>query len=598
MSYTEYLRRKAAAAPVVVDTRLKLDASSYTNRVRLAASADFAANGQKYGSVTNVNDPDSGGNNGNSIHAVASYKKGSGGRVPDASSFTAFSGSKALANQALVPTPVRLVKNSNTAGSISGCAPILAPIPYVPGGVFLQNVTTTLTKIDADNTDPGQDRLRLGGIHCYYNPVAFSTTIPTKGLVPGTTVTIGGGNDITLEVTSFDAMSANLQVVHVTSLGPTGALQNGTMVRFSNATDTGNNGTFEVSAKGNDPTNYTITINNQNGVARSEAKTATISSKSINMTILSFEASSGNSQVVHVVDLKGTTVGDVVLIINASDAVNNGTFAVSAINGPFTSNNTTYYTFTWGNASGVARIESKQASFQTPNKGTFTIFEVIQGSDVENGNPGFVFANPTAPGASFYTDTNPSTNTLSFPIYSSGTFAPNMVPLTGSQQAKNIIQCHQSKGEQHTTNSTTYPGPSVFVDNTITHVKNYNLPQNKTKYQIAPKCTACGGNPTGTGVQCALCFDSVIHAPPANMPHNTRWGPRPIKSAQPIIVVPSPSDARKVGNFTPHHPPFVGKHRGNPMVGHVQYPKTPYQIPAGTAAHVKINEPVHYPGTM
>ena len=299
MSYTEYLRRKAAAAPVIVDTRLKLDASSYTSRVRLAASADFSTDGQKYGSVTNVSDPDSGGTAGQTIHAVASYKKGSGGRVPDASTHSAFRGSQALANQALVPKPVRYVLNSNDAGSLSGCVPISAPKP------------------------------------------------------------------------------------------------------------------------------------------------------------------------------------------------------------------------------------DKNAS-------SFT---------------------------------------------------------------KSVIACHEVQGQSHSTNATTYPGPPVFVDNTISQVKNYNLPQNNTDYQISQKCLSCGGNPPGTGVTCAFCI-GAIHTPPADMPHNTRWAPRPTKSAQPILVAPSPSDARKVGNFNPRRLPFVGAHHGNPKIGHIQYPETPYQIPAGTAAHLKINDPMHYPGTM
>jgi len=293
MSYTEYLRRKAAAAPVVIDTRMKLDASSFTNRVRLSASVDFARDGQKYGSVANSDLTD------RYTHGVTANKKVAGGRVPDASIFTAANAGQALANQALVPKPVRYVLNSNDAGSLTGCLPIPAPIP---------------------------------------------------------------------------------------------------------------------------------------------AKTA-------------------------------------------------------------------------------------------------------------------------------------------------------------SQAVRDIIACHERKGEQHFTNATTHPGPSVFVDDTITHVKNYNLPQNTTKYQIAPDCTACGGNPAGVGVTCALCVGAANHAPSADMPHNTRWGPRPTKSAQPILVAPSPSDARKVGAAM-RHIPTVGKHHGNAMIGHIQYPDTPYQIPAGTAAHLKINEPMHYPGTM
>jgi hypothetical protein len=288
MSYTEYLRRKAASDPVILSTRSKLDASSYTNRVRLAAAGgNFATDGQKYGSITNTSDPDSGGTAGQFIHAIASYKKVAGGRVPDASAFTAYSGGQAIGKE------------------------IAAGLP--------------------------SDRILL----------------------------------------------------------------------------------------------------NSNSVA----------------------------------------------------------------------------------------------------------------------------------------------------------------PKNASSFTKDIVSCHEVQGEKHFTNATTHPGPSIFVDNTISQVKNYNLPQNKTKYQIAPDCVSCGGNSAGTGVACAFCV-GANHAPPADMPHNTRWGPRPTKGAQPIIVAPSPSDARKVGDFNPRNIPYVEKHHGNPQIGHIQYPQTPYQIPAGTAAHLKINEPVHYPGTM
>ena len=299
MSYTEYLRRKAASSPVILSTRSKLDASSYTNRVRLAASADFAADGQRYGSITNTHDPNSGGTAGQTIHAIGSYKKGSGGRVPDASFFTAYSGGQAIGKEIQAGNPAdRLLLNSNSAGSLSGCVTIAAPI--------------------ADRT--------------------------------------------------------------------------------------------------------------------------------------------------------------------------------------------------------------------------------------------------------------------------------------ASQFTNSIISCHQTKGEAHSTDATTYPGPPVFVDNTI-QVKNYNLPQNKTKYQIAPKCTSCGGNPTIAGVACAFCTPfAANHTPPADMPHNN-WAPRPKKSAQPFIVTPSPSDARKVGAAL-RKIPYVEKHNGNENIGHIRYPDTPYQIPRGTASHLKINEPNHYPGTM
>jgi hypothetical protein len=483
MSYTEYLRRKAAAAPVIVDTRLRLDASSFTTRVKLAASADFAADGQKIGVITNVSDPDNGGNN----HAINSYKKGSGGRVPDASIFTMFRGSQALANEALVPNNVRYVKNSNTAGSISGCAPVSEPTPYVPGGVLLTTFTTKFENIT--NSSPP------AVVYNFATPFVNTLNTPNTGISVGSTVTVSGVS--TVNIASFAANSGPSQTVTLVAGGQFGALKVGTSI---------------------------------------------------------------------------TT--------DATDFKNRGPYLVTALV-PGTPN-----AFVWNNSDGPARTENKTGTFISSNNGTFTITAVTPTSFTVNNSGGT-------------TDNTPSpTETATINVYSKGTFSSNMVPLTASQGARNAVACHQIAGEQHSTNATTHPGPSVFVDDTIVGIKNYNLPQNLTKYQIAPKCTSCGGNPAGKGIQCTSCVGAANHTPPADMPHNTRWGQRPAKAAPPVLVVPSPSDARKVGNFTPRHPPNLPKHHGNPNIGHIQYPKTPYEIPAGTPAHLKINDPMHYTGTM
>lgn len=482
MSYTEYLRRKAVAAPVVVDTRLKLDASSYTSRVRLAASSDFSTDGQKYGSITNVSDPDSGGNAGQTIHAVASYKKGSGGRVPDASTHTAFRGSQALAKQALVPKPVRYVLNSNDVGSLSGCLPVPTPMPYVRGGLLVQTATATFSSVTFSTPI----------VTFNYNPFTF-TAIPNTGVLVGSSVTVSGFGS--LGITAIDAPIVGTQIITVGG-GFVNLIKAGTPVTLANA-GTGNNGTFTVLGSPA-PTPTTFAITNPGGSAVSTGPFGTVS------------------------------------------YANAGTFTITAVDST-----------------------------------SFSVSNTSGGAD-----------------ASPY-----STITAAIPIYSSGAYAPNMVPLSASQQVRDIVSCKQLQGEKHTTDATTYPGPPVFVDNTISQVKNYNLPQNNTDYQISQKCSSCGGNPPGTGVTCAFCI-GAIHTPPADMPHNTRWAPRPTKSAQPILVAPSPSDARKVGNFNPRRLPFVGAHHGNPKIGHIQYPETPYQIPAGTAAHLKINDPMHYPGTM
>lgn len=51
MSYTEYLRRKAASEEKVISTRQKMDASTYTMQKRLTSSQVFAYNGNPSGAL-------------------------------------------------------------------------------------------------------------------------------------------------------------------------------------------------------------------------------------------------------------------------------------------------------------------------------------------------------------------------------------------------------------------------------------------------------------------------------------------------------------------------------------------------------------------
>jgi DNA-binding beta-propeller fold protein YncE len=174
-----------------------------------------------------------------------------------------------------------------------------------------------------------------------------------------------------------------------------------------------------------------------------------------------------------------------------------------------------------------------------------------------------------------------------------GVYSANMVRRDASQFTRDEKACRELTGEPHNRNEL---GPSVFVDNTIVGIKNYNLPQNNAKTYIATKCTQCGNNGSQVAKTCSFCI-GANHLHPADKPTNVRWGPRPRKSAQPIIVNQSPSDFHKVGAAM-RKIPYVEKHHANPQVGHIIYPKTPYRIPRGTAAQLKINDPQRYPGTM
>jgi hypothetical protein len=128
MSYTEFLRRKAAAAPKIIDTTVRSDASTITMRRRLQANAEFFTS-TRQGVITNVSDPSGTGTTSN-LKAATVTTKAAGGRIPDASMFTAFVGGTAIGNDGGVfQTAQRYVTNSNDAGSISACVAIAGPTP-------------------------------------------------------------------------------------------------------------------------------------------------------------------------------------------------------------------------------------------------------------------------------------------------------------------------------------------------------------------------------------------------------------------------------------------------------------------------------------
>ena len=139
MSYTEFLRRKAAAAPKIIDTTVRTDASTITMRRRLQANQEFFTS-TRQGVITNVSDPSNTGTNA-VIKAPQATTKLNGGRIPDASTFTAFVGGTAIGNDGGVfQTARRLVANSNTAGSISPCVTISEPVPYTGSGAYTANM--------------------------------------------------------------------------------------------------------------------------------------------------------------------------------------------------------------------------------------------------------------------------------------------------------------------------------------------------------------------------------------------------------------------------------------------------------------------------
>lgn len=139
MSYTEFLRRKAAAAPKIIDTTVRSDASTITMRRRLQANREFFTS-TRQGVINNVSDP-SGTGTTSLLKSATVTTKTSGGRIPDASMFTAFVGGDAISSDGGVfQVPQRYIANSNVADSISACVPISDPVPYTGSGVYTANM--------------------------------------------------------------------------------------------------------------------------------------------------------------------------------------------------------------------------------------------------------------------------------------------------------------------------------------------------------------------------------------------------------------------------------------------------------------------------
>ena len=146
MSYTEYLRRKAAAAPVIIDQRPKMDASTYTRHVRVTSAVGSYRPTE--GVIGNINDmnPAILRANGVTQRTQVSTSKQSGGSVPDASLFTDFAAGRAAAADYRTGPPgtTKFVLNATVAPAgmtaLSGCAVIAEPRPQTSGVIGANQV--------------------------------------------------------------------------------------------------------------------------------------------------------------------------------------------------------------------------------------------------------------------------------------------------------------------------------------------------------------------------------------------------------------------------------------------------------------------------
>jgi len=132
MSYTEYLNRKKANAPVILDTRPKMDASTYTRHTRVVAAGNVRMPTKKViGNINEMRMSSTRDNNSVKAGVQVTAATGVGGRVPDGSTFSDYVAGVAVDKDYKNGPPIgKVLMNSNDATSIKKCAPAIAePTP-------------------------------------------------------------------------------------------------------------------------------------------------------------------------------------------------------------------------------------------------------------------------------------------------------------------------------------------------------------------------------------------------------------------------------------------------------------------------------------
>ena len=154
MSYTEYMNRKKANAPVILDTRPKMDASTFTRHQRVVAAANvYAPTKSVVGNIHEMRT--SVGRDNKSVRAgvQVTLATGNGGDVPDGSTFSDFVAGRAAEMDYRNGPPIgKVLMNSNNPESIRRCNPQIAePSSNVSGGRFASNnVPKTASQITRD----------------------------------------------------------------------------------------------------------------------------------------------------------------------------------------------------------------------------------------------------------------------------------------------------------------------------------------------------------------------------------------------------------------------------------------------------------------
>jgi len=170
MSSGDYLRNKLASLPKVTSIRKPTDSSVHTRRVRMAGSGNgFFVDGPSVGSLRNntdttplyVNNP----------HASVSSIKATAGRVPSASDYTTYAGSRAAALDIL---------NQNTRGNELKSLMTVQPPPAPRASQYrTSSDVTRILKSDC-RTNTGGVTDGPGAPLFVDNTIRLSSGVPSK----------------------------------------------------------------------------------------------------------------------------------------------------------------------------------------------------------------------------------------------------------------------------------------------------------------------------------------------------------------------------------------------------------------------------------
>jgi hypothetical protein len=228
---------------------------------------------------------------------------------------------------------------------------------------------------------------------------------------------------------------------------------------------------------------------------------------------------------------------------------------------------------------------------RVPDASTFSDYAAGRAAetDYKNGPPGTtkVVLNASASSVPAGMTSISGCATVGEPIpQTTGVMSARTVPRNASNNTKDILSCKEYTAEAHTDpNTAMQKGIHHFVDDTIS--------LNSGTFRIGTGSYGGTGSTIASSNQVSGGCPSAIHTYP-EVTRRATWGPRPSKGAGGLFVsvVPSQDRPYKAGGLVPSdHLKYVEKHHGNDFnVNPRRYPQTPFRIPAGTPAHLKIND--------